>query len=194
MTQAVSIIETWNMKIRTDWRQLVEVPFSKECEYQNRRSPVLSIVAYNLHVSILTEAECCANTITALSLDITMCSNIAPARYNLLLIKANTDTIDNVTNQPLSPSPSLSTISTIIYYCQWFPHAFIPWWAKAQTAFPCGVILITAVFCILEIFCYLSCAPPPPDTAHTHLHFIENWQQLEIQQTEESSRNKAETE
>ena len=41
MTQAVSIIETWNMKIRTDWRQLVEVPFSKECEYQNRRSRVL---------------------------------------------------------------------------------------------------------------------------------------------------------
>ena len=94
-----------DMKIRTDRRQLVEVPFSKECEYQNRRSPVLSIVAYNLHVSILTEAECCANTITALSLDITMCSNIAPARYNLLLIKANTETIDNVTYQPPSPSP-----------------------------------------------------------------------------------------
>ena len=59
-----------------------------------------SIAACNLHVSILTEAECCANTITALSLDITMCSNTAPARYNLLLIKANTETIDNVTYHP----------------------------------------------------------------------------------------------
>ena len=30
-----------DMKIRTDRRQLVEVPFSKKCEYQNQRSPVL---------------------------------------------------------------------------------------------------------------------------------------------------------
>ena len=72
-------------------------------------------------------------------------------------------------------------------------HAFIPRWEKLRQQWLWSGV-ITAVFCILEIFCYLSCAPPSPDTAHTHLHFIENWHQLEIQQTEESSRNKRETE
>ena len=75
-----------------------------------------SIVACNPHVSILTEAECCANTITALSLDITMCSNIAPARYNLLLIKANTETIDNVTYQPPSLSYDL-LLNAFVFHC-----------------------------------------------------------------------------